>query len=122
MLVLTRKPGEALMIGPVRVYFQKVKGHNMQVAIDGPRSIPVDREETFKSKTECGTLRQAPPAGVFKDGELFQVENRLYWTTIDSKDLTDKVDVSDMVNWRFHEGTPAERMLVRVGPLEDAKR
>lgn len=120
MLVLTRKPGEALMIGSVRVYFQRVRGNNVQVAIDAPRSIPVDREETFRSKLKDDNVRQAPPTGVFKDGELFEVEGRLYWSPPD--ELGKAVEVSDMIGWRFREGTPVEKMIVRVGPLEDAKR
>lgn len=120
MLVLTRKPGEALMIGSVRVYFQKVKGDHVQVAIDAPRSTPVDREEVFQSKLKDDNVRQAPPTGVFKDGELFQVEGRLYWSP--PQELGMAVEVSDMIGWRFREGTPVEKMIVRVGPLEDAKR
>lgn len=120
MLVLTRKPGEALMIGQVRVYFQKVKGHHVQVAIDAPRGVPVDREEVFKSKVSDSNLRQAPPPGVFKDGEVFQVEGRLYWAP--PGELGKSVEISDMINWRFHEGTPVETRITRVGPLEDAKR
>jgi len=48
MLILTRKPGEAVLIGDeVKVTVLGVKGNLVRVGIDAPRSVPVHREEVY---------------------------------------------------------------------------
>ncbi|HEY1861686.1 MAG TPA: carbon storage regulator [Gemmataceae bacterium] len=46
MLVLSRKPGEALVIGgDITVTVVEIKGNRVQVAIDAPDSTHIVREE-----------------------------------------------------------------------------
>lgn len=48
MLVLTRKPGEALLIGEdIKVTVLSVRGNLVRVGIDAPRSVPVHRQEVY---------------------------------------------------------------------------
>lgn len=49
MLILTRRVGEALMIGDnVTVTILGVKGSQVRVGIDAPKDVTVHREEIFK--------------------------------------------------------------------------
>ncbi len=48
MLVLTRKQGESVRIGPdVRVTIVAASGGQVRIAIDAPREIGIFREEIF---------------------------------------------------------------------------
>ena len=47
MLVLTRRPGQALMIGEVEVYVAEVKGDQVRLSINAPRHIPIVRREVL---------------------------------------------------------------------------
>lgn len=45
-LVLTRRVGETILIGPdVTVTVMGVKGNQVRIAIDAPRDVPVHRQE-----------------------------------------------------------------------------
>ncbi len=49
MLILTRKAGESITIGDnIRVIILELKGNQVRIGIDAPRSIPVYREELFR--------------------------------------------------------------------------
>jgi carbon storage regulator len=49
MLILTRRVGETVMIGDeVTVTVLGVKGSQVQVGIDAPKTIPVHREEIYE--------------------------------------------------------------------------
>ena len=49
MLILTRRIGENLRIGTdVMVTILGVKGGQVRVGIDAPRSLPVHREEVYE--------------------------------------------------------------------------
>ncbi|MHB1826422.1 MAG: carbon storage regulator CsrA [Steroidobacteraceae bacterium] len=59
MLVLTRKPGEVLLIGEdIRVTVLSVRGNLVRVGIDAPRSVPVHRQEVYariqREKSQAG--------------------------------------------------------------------
>jgi carbon storage regulator CsrA len=48
VLILTRRVGETLMIGPdVTVTVLGVKGSQIRIGINAPRSVPVHREELY---------------------------------------------------------------------------
>lgn len=49
MLILTRKLGETLVIGDdVKITVLGVKGNQVRVGIDAPRTVEVHREEIFE--------------------------------------------------------------------------
>ena len=49
MLILTRKIGEALMIGEdVTVTVMDVKGNRVRIGISAPKDVAVHREEIFE--------------------------------------------------------------------------
>jgi carbon storage regulator CsrA len=49
MLILSRKVGEAVMIGDdVTIIVVGIKGAQIRLAIDAPRSVTVHREEVHK--------------------------------------------------------------------------
>ena len=51
MLILTRRIGESLMIGDnITVTVMAIKGGQVRMAIDAPRSTPIYREELLKQK------------------------------------------------------------------------
>jgi carbon storage regulator len=57
MLVLARKTGEAVKIGNnVIVKVTEIRGARVELAIDAPKHIPVNRLEIFESKMKCGQL------------------------------------------------------------------
>lgn len=49
MLLITRRPGETLMIGDdITVTVIAVKGQHVRIGISAPRSVPVHREEIYE--------------------------------------------------------------------------
>jgi carbon storage regulator len=53
MLVLTRKPGEVIVIdGGIRVTVVAVKGDRVRIGIAAPPEVRVDREEVHRRVTE----------------------------------------------------------------------
>ena len=49
MLVLSRRPGESIVIGnQVVVTIVEVRGDQIRIGIDAPRDIQVHREEVFR--------------------------------------------------------------------------
>lgn len=53
MLVLTRRRDESIMIGDnVRITIVDVRGDQVKIGIDAPRSVPVHREEIYREIQE----------------------------------------------------------------------
>ena len=65
MLILTRRGGETLMIGDeVSVTILGVKGNQVRVGIQAPKSVAVHREEIYKRiqrEREQGQTDRPPP-------------------------------------------------------------
>jgi carbon storage regulator len=48
MLIVTRRPGERVMVGDqVVITVIEVKGSSVRIGIDAPRAVPVYREEIY---------------------------------------------------------------------------
>jgi carbon storage regulator len=53
MLILTRRPGERVVIGDeVLVTVMGVSGHTVRLGIDAPRGVPIYREEIWLAVSE----------------------------------------------------------------------
>ena len=53
MLVLSRRPGEEIIInGNIRVTVVSVKGDRIRIGIDAPSDVPVDRAEIHARRSE----------------------------------------------------------------------
>ncbi len=49
MLILTRKPGETIIIGDdIKVTILSVASKQIRIGIDAPKDVPVHREEIYK--------------------------------------------------------------------------
>lgn len=49
MLILTRKLGETILIGPdIRVTVLGIKGHQVSLGIGAPREVEIHRQEVFQ--------------------------------------------------------------------------
>ncbi len=59
MLIITRRPGEKIMVGDeVVVHVMEIAGNTVRVGIEAPRAIPVYREEIWRqvrAKNQAGT-------------------------------------------------------------------
>ena len=64
MLILTRRVGETLMIGDsVTVTVLGVKGNQVRIGVDAPKSVTVHRDEIFERiKNERDSERDAADA------------------------------------------------------------
>ena len=50
MLIITRRPGEKVMLGDdVVIEVIEVSGASVRIGIDAPKSVPVYREELWKA-------------------------------------------------------------------------
>jgi len=71
MLVLTRRTGETVIIGDpkkpekcIEVQVVEAHGDQVQIGINAPRSVTVDRKEVWEDKQQEGRAgtQAAPPA------------------------------------------------------------
>jgi carbon storage regulator len=67
MLVLTRRRGEAIMVGDdVKVVVLEVNGDQVRLGVEAPRAVSVHREEVFKEIQEQNTRAARPPKTIPK--------------------------------------------------------
>ena len=60
MLVLTRKPGESIVIaGSIKVTVVSVEGNRVRLGFEAPPEVPIDREEIHARIREFA--EDAPP-------------------------------------------------------------
>ena len=53
MLIITRRPGEKIMLGDeIVVHVMEIVGNSVRVGIQAPRSLPVYREEIWDAVRE----------------------------------------------------------------------
>ena len=53
MLIITRRPGEKIMLGDdIVVHVMEIVGNSVRVGIEAPRSVPVYREEIWNAVRE----------------------------------------------------------------------
>ena len=66
MLIITRKPGEKIMLGDdVVVHVMEIVGNSVRVGIQAPRSLPVYREEIWDAvRQENQAAAKAAPASL----------------------------------------------------------
>ena len=63
MLIITRRPGEKIMVGDdVVVHVMEIVGNSVRVGIQAPRSIPVYREEIWNAVREENQAAAAAPS------------------------------------------------------------
>jgi carbon storage regulator len=62
MLIITRRPGEKVMLGDdVVVEVIEVSGSSVRIGIAAPRSVPVYREEIWRAVKEENAAAAASP-------------------------------------------------------------
>ena len=53
MLIITRRPGEKIMLGDdIVVHVMEIVGNTVRVGIEAPRSLPIYREEIWNAVRE----------------------------------------------------------------------
>ena len=69
MLIITRKPGEKIMLGDdVTVEVIEVSGSSVRLGIAAPRSLPVYREEIWTAVKEENSAAAAAADAIGDDG------------------------------------------------------
>ena len=64
MLVLTRRANQSIMIGSeVVVTVLEVRGDQVRIGIDAPRSVSVHREEVFRELEAANRAAASPASG-----------------------------------------------------------
>jgi carbon storage regulator len=64
MLIITRRPGEKVMVGEdIVVHVMEIVGNSVRVGIEAPRAVPVYREEIWNAvRAENRAAADATPA------------------------------------------------------------
>ena len=53
MLIITRRPGERIMLGDdTSIHIMEIVGNSVRVGVEAPRSVPVYREEIWTAVKE----------------------------------------------------------------------
>ena len=67
MLVLTRRANQSIMIGSdVVVTVLEVRGDQVRIGIDAPRSVSVHREEVFRELEAANRAAASPGSGALE--------------------------------------------------------
>lgn len=75
MLILTRRPFEAIMIGDeVTVTILGVKGNHVRLGIKAPKSVPVHREEIYEAIQREQAALPASPQKLSQLAETFNAK------------------------------------------------
>jgi carbon storage regulator len=62
VLIITRRPGEKIMVGDdIVVHVMEIVGNSVRVGIEAPRSVPVYREEIWRAVKEENAAAAASP-------------------------------------------------------------
>ncbi len=63
MLIITRRPGEKIMLGDdIVVEVMEIAGNTVRIGIQAPRSLPVYREEIWASVKQENQAAASAPA------------------------------------------------------------
>jgi len=64
MLIITRRPGEKIMLGDdIVVHVMEIVGNSVRIGIQAPRAVPVYREEIWNAvREENQAAAEAAPA------------------------------------------------------------
>jgi carbon storage regulator len=63
MLIITRRPGEKIMLGDdIVVHVMEIVGNSVRVGIQAPRSVPVYREEIWNAVRDENRAAADAPA------------------------------------------------------------
>jgi carbon storage regulator len=78
MLVLTRKPGQSIIIGEdIVVTILEVRGDQVRLGIQAPRELPVHREEVYASIKAENMAALRADAHALKELEKFLSKRKL---------------------------------------------
>jgi carbon storage regulator len=67
MLVLSRKRGERIMIGPnIELLIVEIRGNRVQLAVDAPRNVSIHRQELHRRLQVAGgnEAQQSKPSSI----------------------------------------------------------
>ena len=71
MLIITRKPGERVMVGDdIVVHVMELVGGSVRIGIEAPRSVPVYREEIYAAVREENRAAAEAPGDLPKAAEF----------------------------------------------------
>ncbi len=69
MLVLTRKPNESILVGEnIRITVIEVRGDQVKLGIEAPKTVPIFREEIIRPGSETGKEAGKGGAGPHESG------------------------------------------------------
>jgi carbon storage regulator len=71
MLIITRKPGERVMVGDdIVVHVMELVGGSVRIGIEAPRSVPVYREEIYAAMRDENRAAAEAPADLPEAAEF----------------------------------------------------